>query len=79
VAGLSAVSATADPEAPALDCAPRRPVTLKIGRSVKVDVGRTPMLVWEWKPLALPTGGNLRNPKRSKSSVLFGPVRFEAH
>jgi Protein of unknown function (DUF3047) len=38
---------------------------LRIGRSLKVDVSKTPWLVWEWQPLALPDGGDVRNAKRN--------------
>jgi hypothetical protein len=38
---------------------------LRIGRALKIDVARTPWLVWEWKALALPDGGDVRNPKRN--------------
>jgi hypothetical protein len=43
--------------------------TLRIGRPLKVDVGRTPLLLWEWKPLILPEGGDLRNPKRNDQAA----------
>jgi hypothetical protein len=43
--------------------------TLKIGRAVKVDVRRTPLLLWEWKPLILPEGGDLRDPKRNDQAA----------
>ncbi len=38
---------------------------LRIGRPLKVDVSGTPVLTWEWKPLILPEGGDVRNPKRN--------------
>jgi DUF3047 family protein len=38
---------------------------LRIGRSLKVDPKATPWLTWEWKPLVLPDGGDVRNPKRN--------------
>jgi hypothetical protein len=38
---------------------------LRIGRSVKVDLKATPWLTWEWKPLVLPDGGDVRHPRRN--------------
>lgn len=38
---------------------------MRIGRTLKVDVKQTPWLVWEWKPLVLPDGGDVRAPKRN--------------
>jgi hypothetical protein len=38
---------------------------MRIGRPVKLDLTETPWLVWDWKPLALPEGGDVRNPKRN--------------
>jgi len=38
---------------------------MRIGRGLKVDLDRTPWLVWEWKPLVLPEGGDVRNPERN--------------
>ena len=38
---------------------------LRIGRALKIDVTRTPWLVWEWKALVLPDGGDVRHAKRN--------------
>jgi hypothetical protein len=38
---------------------------VRIGRVVKVDLAKTPWLVWDWKPLVLPEGGDVRNLKRN--------------
>jgi hypothetical protein len=38
---------------------------VRIGREAKIDVTQTPWLVWEWKPLVLPDGGDVRNRKRN--------------
>jgi Protein of unknown function (DUF3047) len=38
---------------------------MRIGRPLKIDVKKTPWLVWEWKPLVLPEGGDVRDPKRN--------------
>lgn len=38
---------------------------MRIGRPLKIDVSRTPWLTWEWKPLVLPEGGDVRDPKRN--------------
>jgi hypothetical protein len=38
---------------------------MRIGRAVKIDVTRTPWLVWEWKPLVLPERGDVRDHKRN--------------
>jgi hypothetical protein len=38
---------------------------MRVGRALKVDLKKTPWLVWEWKPLVLPEGGDVRNPKRN--------------
>jgi len=38
---------------------------MRVGRTLKVDLKKTPWLVWEWKPLVLPEGGDVRNPKRN--------------
>jgi hypothetical protein len=39
--------------------------SIRLGRSVSIDARKTPWLNWEWKPLALPTGGDVRDPKRN--------------
>jgi hypothetical protein len=48
---------------------------MRLGRGTNVDVRRTPWLSWEWKPLVLPPGGDLRDPKRNdqvgRVSVIF--------
>ena len=38
---------------------------MRVGRSMKVDLQRTPWLVWRWKPLVLPEGGDVRDRKRN--------------
>lgn len=38
---------------------------MRVGRAVRVELDRTPWLVWEWKPLVLPAGGDVRDPKRN--------------
>jgi hypothetical protein len=38
---------------------------MRVGRVMKVDLKNTPWLVWEWKPLVLPEGGDVRDPKRN--------------
>jgi hypothetical protein len=38
---------------------------MRIGRTLNVDLRKTPWLVWEWKPLLLPEGGDVRDPKRN--------------
>jgi hypothetical protein len=38
---------------------------MRVGRALKVDLDTTPWLVWEWKPLVLPEGGDVRNPERN--------------
>jgi hypothetical protein len=48
---------------------------MRVGRGMTIDVRRTPWLAWEWKPLVLPTGGDVRDPKRNdqvgRVSVIF--------
>jgi hypothetical protein len=48
---------------------------MRVGREMSIDVRRTPWLAWEWKPLVLPTGGDVRDPKRNdqvgRVSVIF--------
>jgi hypothetical protein len=39
--------------------------SMRIGRSIAVDLKQTPILVWEWKPLALPVGGDVRRSIRN--------------
>ncbi len=38
---------------------------MSIGRPMKVDVRTMPWLVWEWKPLVLPEGGDVRDRHRN--------------
>lgn len=38
---------------------------MRIGRAMTLDVKSRPWLVWEWKPLVLPAGGDVRNPRRN--------------
>jgi len=38
---------------------------LRIGRAVKVNPRETPWLMWDWKALVLPEGGDVRDPKRN--------------
>ena len=49
--------------------------SMKIWREVRVDVSETSQLVWEWKALALPEGGDVRTSKRNdqaaRNMVLF--------
>jgi hypothetical protein len=47
-----------------------------IGRKVTVDVARTPLLAWRWKALAIPPGGDARNPSRD-DQVLRVVLLFE--
>ncbi|HEU4369611.1 MAG TPA: DUF3047 domain-containing protein [Methylomirabilota bacterium] len=38
---------------------------MRIGRALKIDTEKTPWLVWEWQPLVLPDGGDVRQPRRN--------------
>jgi hypothetical protein len=38
---------------------------MRIGRGVAVDLRHTPWITWEWKPLVLPDGGDLRDRRRN--------------
>ena len=38
---------------------------MRIGRAVKVNPRETPWLMWDWKALVLPEGGDVRDPKRN--------------
>jgi hypothetical protein len=38
---------------------------MRIGRSAKIDPRETPWLMWDWKALVLPDGGDVRDPKRN--------------
>lgn len=42
---------------------------MRIGRTVKVDPRETPWLTWEWKVLALPAGGDVRNERRNDQAA----------
>ncbi|HEV8472777.1 MAG TPA: DUF3047 domain-containing protein [Methylomirabilota bacterium] len=42
---------------------------MRIGRGFGVDPHKTPMLVWEWKALALPAGGDVRDLKRNDQAA----------
>ena len=48
---------------------------MRMGRELKVDVKKTPWLSWEWKPLVLPAGGDVRDTSRNdqagRVSVIF--------
>jgi hypothetical protein len=39
--------------------------SIKIGRPVRIDVARTPRMVWEWKAIVLPEGGDVRQSRRN--------------
>jgi Protein of unknown function (DUF3047) len=38
---------------------------MRIGRKLSIDPTKTPWLIWEWKPLVLPKGGDVRDLKRN--------------
>lgn len=38
---------------------------MRIGRALKIDLKQTPWLVWEWKALVLPAGGDVRHARRN--------------
>ena len=38
---------------------------MRIGRRLAIDVTGTPWLTWEWKALVLPTGADVRRPRRN--------------
>jgi DUF3047 family protein len=42
---------------------------MRIGKSFSVDLRKTPMLTWQWKVLALPAGGDVREPKRNDQAA----------
>lgn len=52
---------------------------MRVGRGMTIDVRRMPWLAWEWKPLVLPTGGDVRDPKRNdqvgRVSVIFDGMK----
>jgi hypothetical protein len=39
--------------------------SIRLGRSLTADARTTPWLVWEWKALVLPAGGDVRDPRRN--------------
>jgi hypothetical protein len=49
--------------------------TMSIWRALRVDLKRTPRLVWDWKVLILPEGGDVRRPRHNdqaaRVTVLF--------
>ena len=53
--------------------------TMAIGRPFAVDARETPWLVWEWKALLLPEGGDVRSPRRNDQAgrvmLLFEGMR----
>src|SRR5262245_37424856 len=50
-------SIVVDDGRPALSLATERE-PVRVGRTIAVDVREKPWLVWEWKPLVLPDGGD---------------------
>ena len=42
---------------------------MRIGRSLSLDVRQTPWLVWEWKALVLPDGGDVRQRQRNDQAA----------
>jgi len=42
---------------------------MRVGRPLKVDVKATPWLAWEWKALALPENGDVRERKRNDQAA----------
>jgi hypothetical protein len=38
---------------------------MRLGRTVKIEPRETPWLTWEWKVVALPAGGDVRDPRRN--------------
>ena len=42
---------------------------MRVGRAIKIDLRRTPWLVWEWKPLLLPDGGDVRERDRNDQAA----------
>ena len=49
---------------------------LRLGRSLKIDAKATPWLTWEWKPMTLPEGGDVRQ-RRVNDQVGRVMVAFE--
>jgi hypothetical protein len=52
---------------------------MRIGRGLKIDLKETPWLVWEWKALVLPDGGDVRHARRNDQAgrvmVVFEGMR----
>lgn len=48
--------------------------SMAVGRSVSVDLAKTPWLAWEWKPLVLPAGGDVRNLRRNDQAARVAVV-----
>ena len=42
---------------------------MRVGRTLSLDVKEKPRLVWEWKPLVLPDGGDVRNRRRNDQAA----------
>jgi hypothetical protein len=42
---------------------------MRIGRALSLDVKDKPRLVWEWKPLVLPEGGDVRDRRRNDQAA----------
>src|SRR2546428_12388696 len=53
--------------------------TMASGRPFTIDARETPWLVWEWKALLLPEGGDVRSPRRNDQAgrvmLLFEGMR----
>lgn len=53
--------------------------TVSLWRLVQADLRQTPRLVWEWKALTLPAGGDVRHPRRNdqaaRVTVLFEGIK----
>ena len=56
---------------------------MRVGRSIRVELRRKPWLVWEWKPLVLPDGGDVRDRKRNDQAarimIVFEGMRAIAY
>jgi hypothetical protein len=52
---------------------------MRVGRAMAVDLRHTPWLTWEWKPLALPDRGDVRDARRNDQAgrvmVVFEGLR----
>jgi hypothetical protein len=42
---------------------------MRVGRAIRVELDKTPWLVWEWKAMVLPEGGDVRNPERNDQAA----------